>query len=223
MKTTSLITTVLRHSSNPSILLATGLTGGSEDPFLCHQLDIALPAGVSALVGDEGVGKTSLLRLLAGDLTAAHGKLSISGRNMALYAPQPALVFWCDLRLPLHDNDTPEACWDQLRQHLPDWSQEAQITLTDRLRLTPHLGKRLDMLSTGSRRKVGLIAALASGATVTLIDQAFASLDQSAIRVVEDVLQEASQHKSRAWLLADHEAPHHIPLSSVLTLNQVTT
>jgi ABC-type nitrate/sulfonate/bicarbonate transport system ATPase subunit len=137
---------------------------------------------------------------------------------MPLSAPQPATVFWCDLRLPLHDNDTPETCWHQWRQHLPAWSDEIQATLIHDLRLTPHLGKRLNMLSTGSRRKVGLVAALASGATVTLIDQAFVSLDQSAIRVVQDVLRQASHHPKHACLIADYEVPKDVPLSSVLTL-----
>ena len=214
----SSITQVFSQPNRPLVLQAHGLTGGPEELVLFQDINMCLPAGVSALVGDEGVGKTSLMRLLAGDLPAVQGQLRVSDRLMPLSAPQPATVFWCDLRLPLHDNDTPETCWHQWRQHLPAWSDEIQATLIHDLRLTPHLGKRLNMLSTGSRRKVGLVAALASGATVTLIDQAFVSLDQSAIRVVQDVLRQASHHPTQACLIADYEVPKDVPLSSVLTL-----
>ena len=47
--------------------------------------------------------------------------------------------------------------------------------------LTPHLEKPLYMLSTGSKRKVWLAAAFASGAAVTLLDQPFAALDKASV------------------------------------------
>lgn len=214
----SLLTQVLRPSSSPNVLQVTGLTGGPESLVLFHHIDFCIPPGVSALVGDEGVGKTSLLRLLAGDLPASQGQMRVFGNLVPLSTPQPATVFWCDLRLPIHDHDTPETCWGLWRQQLPAWSNELQSKLIHDLRLTPHLGKRLNMLSTGSRRKIGLVAALASGATVTLIDQAFVSLDQSAVRVIEQALRQASHHPTQACLIAGYETPRDVPLSSVLTL-----
>lgn len=213
-----LITTVSPHLRKPNVLEVTGLTGGPEGLKLFSNIGISLSSGVSALIGDEGVGKTSLLRLLAGDLCASHGAMSILGFELPLSRPNPMSIFWCDLRLPLHNEDRPEACWNHFRQHLPNWSESTQNRLVTDFQLTPHLGKRLNMLSTGSRRKVGLIAALASGASVTLIDQAFVSLDKSAIQVVERELRHANTHLDRTWLVADYEIPLNVPLSSVLTL-----
>jgi ABC-type multidrug transport system ATPase subunit len=91
--------------------------------------------------------------------------------------------------------------------------------LADALDMHQHREKRLNMLSTGSRRKVMVVAALASGATVTLMDQPFAALDLASIRIIKDFLQEAAEHPSRAWIVADYEAPHDLPLASVLSLN----
>jgi ABC-type multidrug transport system ATPase subunit len=87
-----------------------------------------------------------------------------------------------DLRLPQNDEHTPGQCWAALAPLWPAWSEDTQNALVTALQLTPHLDKRLNMLSTGSRRKVGLVAALASGATVTLLDQPFVSLDASSIQ-----------------------------------------
>jgi len=81
--------------------------------------------------------------------------------------------------------------------------------------LAPHLDKRLNMLSTGSRRKVGLVAALASGATVTLLDQPFVSLDQASIRSLQVYLARVGQNTERAWLIAGYEKPAFLPLASV--------
>jgi ABC-type multidrug transport system ATPase subunit len=173
---------------------------------------------VSALLGDEGVGKTSLMRLLSGDLVATAGQLRLASRAAPLSLPQPSAVFWIDLRLPLHDNDTPTHCWTQFRASLPAWSEATQNELIEALQLAPHLDKRLNMLSTGSRRKVGLVAALASGATVTLLDQPFVSLDQPSIRSLQAFLAQWGQNTERAWLIADYEKPAHLPLVSVLQL-----
>ena len=82
-----------------------------------------------------------------------------------------------------------------------------------------HRHKPLYMLSTGSRRKVMLVAALASGATVTLLDQPFASLDQTSIRVIKDFLNETAEHSSRAWIVADYEVPADFPQASVLQMS----
>ncbi|WP_291939119.1 hypothetical protein [Limnohabitans sp.] len=120
--------------------------------------------------------------------------------------------------MPLHDSDTPVQCWAQLRASLPAWSDETKNELIEALQLAPHLDKRLNMLSTGSRRKVGLVAALASGATVTLLDQPFVSLDQASIRSLQAFLAQRAQNTERAWLIADYEKPAHLPLVSVLQL-----
>lgn len=204
--------------SHPPVLEALALSGGPEGQDLLCDITLQLPAGVSALTGDEGVGKTSLLRLLSGDLSATAGDMILRGKPWRMGHPHLASVFWADLRMPLHDEDTPLQCWSTWQQNLPLWSKDMQQALVEALHMTPHLNKRLNMLSTGSRRKVGLITALAAGATVTLLDQPFVSLDHASIRVLKDVLTDAAEHTERAWLVADYEAPADIPLASLLQL-----
>jgi len=203
---------------NNTVLRATGLCGGPSDEPLFRGFDLQLPAGVSALLGDEGVGKTSLMRLLSGDLTPTAGQLHLIDESAPLTLPRPSAVFWIDLRLPLHDSDTPAQCWAKLRASLPAWSENTQNDLVEALQLTPHLDKRLNMLSTGSRRKVGLVAALACGATVILLDQPFVSLDQASIRNLQVCLANFGLHPGRACLIADYEKPAHLSLASVVQL-----
>ncbi|MGV0986442.1 MAG: ATP-binding cassette domain-containing protein [Limnohabitans sp.] len=193
------------------VLSVTGLTGpagpaGTKPLF--DGLHFDLPAGVTALTGDEGTGKTSLLRLLAGNLSAMSGSVSVA----------PDDVFWVDLQGTEHDQTTVQACWDALRPRYPRWNEELLQDLAEALDMTQHRAKRLEMLSTGSRRKVMVIAALASGATVTLLDQPFAALDLKSIRAIQDFLNEAAKHPSRAWIVADYEAPGDVPLASLLHL-----
>lgn len=150
---------------------------------------LPLPPGLVAITGDEGAGKTRLLRRLGED--------------------GPAL--WLDLSLPGQDDQTPQQVWDALRQRCPLWDMPLQRDLVDALDLPAHLGKKLFMLSTGSRRKVALVGLLASGATVTCMDQPFAALDAASARVIRDFLADVAAHATRTWVVADYEADPRLP------------
>ncbi|HSW17286.1 MAG TPA: ATP-binding cassette domain-containing protein [Ramlibacter sp.] len=155
---------------------------------------LPLPPGLIALTGDEGSGKTSCLRRLCGDLPPLPG-----------HAPC-ADAMWLDLTLPSHDQQTTQQVWDSLRPKWPRWNTQLQQELAQALDLPPHEGKKLFMLSRGSRRKVALVALLASGATVTCLDQPFAALDAQSIEVIRDFLGDMADHATRSWIIADYEA-----------------
>jgi ABC-type multidrug transport system ATPase subunit len=150
---------------------------------------LPLPSGLLAVTGDEGAGKTTLLRRLGDDPSA----------------------LWLDLSLPGQDEQAPQQVWDALRQRCPLWDMQLQQDLIHALDLHPHLGKKLFMFSTGSRRKVALVGLLASGATVTCLDQPFAALDASSARVIRDFLADMADHATRTWVVADYEADARLP------------
>ena len=90
----------------------------------------------------------------------------------------------------------------------------------DAFALRPHIDKPLYMLSTGSRRKVGLVGAAASGAALTLLDTPFAALDGPSRNVLAELLEDAASG-DRAWLVADFERPgplRHVALAGVIDL-----
>lgn len=209
----------LLNPAHATALQITDLSGGPGPSPLFHALSLNVPAGVTAVTGDEGTGKTSLLRLLATDLSPISGRLATASAawpdQASAYRQQ---VFWADLKSPEHDDTLVQARWDALRPSYPQWNDALLQALAQALDLTPHLHKRLNMLSTGSRRKVMIAAALASGATVTLLDQPFVSLDLASIRIIKGFLNEAATQPSRAWIVADYEAPSDVTLTSVLAL-----
>ena len=173
-----------------------------------QNLSFTWHAGLSWICGDEGTGKTTLLRLLAGDMLPTVGKV---------IAPEGD-VFWVDLQDAAHDTTTVQACWDALRARHPHWHDDVLNDLAEALNMNPHREKQLHMLSAGSRRKVMVVAALASGAAVTLLDQPFAALDLASIRIIQAFLHEAAEHPSRAWLVADYEVPASFKTARVLQL-----
>ena len=160
---------------------------------------LPLPPGLVAVTGDEGAGKTSLLRCLGGDLPARPGEAHCAD------------ALWVDLSLPGQDEQTALQVWDALRQRCPRWNRQLQQDLVEALDLLAHQGKQLSMLSTGSRRKVALVGLLASGAAVTCLDQPFAALDGASARVIRDFLADMGDHATRTWVVADYQADARLP------------
>ncbi|MBC7468629.1 MAG: hypothetical protein H7322_04815 [Ramlibacter sp.] len=159
---------------------------------------LPLPPGLVALTGDEGARKTGLLRRLCEHLVGLDQRANCA-------------ALWLDLSLPGQDGHVPAQVWDALRQRCPLWDRQLQQDLTEALGLQPHLGKTLSMLSTGSRRKVALVGLLASGAAVTCLDQPFAALDASSVRVVREFLADVADHTTRTWVVADYEVDPQLP------------
>ena len=202
-----------------SVLQVQDLRFGFAGQWLPLPAQLQIPPGVTWLGGGEGRGKTSLLRLLAGDLLAPGSSLQLG--DVSLHA-QPAAyrqrVAWIDPRTVAFDQVSATQFFQTTAARYPDWDDALLADLIEALGLTLHREKPMYMLSTGSKRKVWLAAALASGAALTLLDEPFAALDKASIRCVLALLQEAAAHPSRAWVVADYEAPLDVPLAQTIDL-----
>lgn len=177
------------------------------------------PAGVTLVQGEESSGKTTLLRLLAGELPVDTGMLHAGGCCLqADAAAYRARVFRTDPHAELPQQLSALAWLDMQCQRYPDPERAAVPGLIERLGLREHQDKPLYMLSTGSRRKVWLAAAWASGAPLTLLDQPFAALDKPSILAVCALLRDVGAQQGRAWVIADYDAPPGVTLVQVISL-----
>ena len=160
---------------------------------------LPLPAGLVAVTGGERSGKTRWLQ--------------------ALQARAGLDALWLDLALPQQDALTPEQVWAQLQAARTTWQADLAQDLAQAWGLAVHQGKTLAMLSTGSRRKVALVGLLASGATVTCLDQPYAALDAASVRVLREFLTDVAEHPRRSWVVADYEADARLPWRRVVALD----
>lgn len=167
-----------------------------------------IAAGLTLIVGDEGSGKTSLLNVLAGVSPPSGGTLHVCGVDFAR-EPQRyrAQVFWIDPRTTAFDAVVVSDFLHQQKAAWPQWNSALFNALVEGFDITPHLHKQMHMLSTGSRRKVFLACAFASGAPLTLLDTPMGALDKRSVQLLEELLEDAAAQDKRAFVLADYEAP----------------
>lgn len=167
------------------------------DTVVFQAWSARLAPGLSVVCGDESTGKTTLLRLLAGELRG-RGQISLAGAPLA-----PEQVFWQDPRAAPDDTLASAYLRAQARRW-PAWNEAAAQAHLDGLSLREHIDKPLLALSNGGRRKLWLCAALASGARLTLMDEIFAALDTPSIRYLTAALQQTAAEAPARWLLVAH-------------------
>ena len=189
------------------------------DRELFARLDLKFSAGVNWVRGEEQAGKSTLLRILSGELAPTSGWVQTNGiranQEPLMYAQR---VFLANTIHASLDQIVPAQWFANLPERYPLFKSSVLAELVKAFGLAPHIGKPMYMLSAGSRRKVGLSAAMASGAALTLIDQPFAALDGPSVRLLREVLQDFAQQSERACVIADYEAPETVPLNRTIAL-----
>ncbi len=172
--------------------------------FQLGPLDLTLePGTVLALVGPNGAGKTTTLNCMAGLMVPDEGGTEVYGmpvhptrteyRRDVGYVGEESGFF---LRWTAARN------LDYLAQLIPGWSRDRADRLADRIALP--LSTPVNKLSRGNRTKLALVAALAYGPRLLLLDEPTAGLDPIVRAEVLDLLWEITEDGEHAVLYSTH-------------------
>ncbi len=169
--------------------------------ILFRGLSLALDAGEALHVaGPNGIGKSSLIRILAGLLRPMAGTVARTG-SVALLDERPAL----DPHLPLG-----EALRFWQRIDGPADNHAAALGLTDLLEVP------VRFLSTGQKKRAALARMLGQQAPVWLLDEPLNGLDRDAVALVENLVDEHARSGGIA-VIASHQ-PFALPSLQRLSL-----
>ncbi|HEY1719622.1 MAG TPA: ABC transporter ATP-binding protein [Magnetospirillaceae bacterium] len=171
-----------------------------EGAPLFDGLDFVLEAGrCTCLLGPSGIGKSSLLRLIAGLAEGATGAVEASDHRplndrVALMAQQDLLLPW----LTAFENTL---LGFRLREQTPP--RETAIELLKHLGLIHAMHLRPAALSGGMRQRVALARTLMEDRPVVLMDEPFSGLD--AITRLRLQTLAANELRGRTVLLVTHD------------------
>jgi iron complex transport system ATP-binding protein len=167
-----------------------------------HPLDLKLEAGtLTALIGPNGSGKTSLLHALA-RIGRPGGTVQLCGEELGRISParRPRLLAF----LPA-SRDLPWAISARDLVALSGAEAAATEAAIDRLELSELAHRPADRLSTGERSRVLIARALAPSPRLLLLDEPTANLDPLWQMRLMELLREELAGQERAALVAMHD------------------
>ncbi|GAW48109.1 MULTISPECIES: ABC transporter ATP-binding protein [unclassified Nocardioides] len=165
-------------------LRVTGLTKSFGQVRVLDGVDLVVPAGITAVLGASGCGKTTLLRLVAGFLEPDAGTIRLGDRVVAGagrpvpprgrrigYVPQEGALF-------PHLDVTANIAFGLSSGRRSEAGRRRVQEMLDLVELPRDVGGRQPHeLSGGQQQRVALARALAPAPDMVLLDEPFSSLD----------------------------------------------
>ncbi|MBO6577127.1 MAG: ABC transporter ATP-binding protein [Rhodothermales bacterium] len=178
------------------------------------------PGEIVGLVGSNGAGKTTFLRLLLDLIEPDTGMVHIDGQPVTNPRWKSFTGSFLDQRF-LIDYLSSGEFLDFIRAIYGLSRVEADKALEPFRAFLPmngDAGKYLRDLSTGNAKKVGITAAMFFGPRLMVLDEPFANLDPPSQLKLKHLLKKAHEETGATMLISSHDLVHVTDLCSRITL-----
>ena len=202
------------------IVSLTGARLAFGDRVLWDHLDLTVRAGeFVAVLGPNGTGKTSLLKVLLGQLPLSTGTATIAGRRVEAgserigYVPQHRSV---ERGLSLRGQDLVGLGYDGHRWGLTSLRDRSTKRAAVQRALQQVNGQRLagvsvGVMSGGELQRVRIAQALATDPVLLLCDEPLLNLDPANARLVSSLIDHRRREADTAVLFVTHEVNPVLP------------
>lgn len=172
-----------------------------------HEVDITLRSGeLTALIGPDGAGKTTFMRLVAGLLTPDHGSLKVLGGEITGREQEvQALISYMPQKFGLYEDLTVAENLD-LYADLHGVPGEVRSRRFPELLamtgLAPFQERLAGRLSGGMKQKLGLACTLVRSPEILLLDEPTVGVDPLSRRELWRILKQLSEKESLSVLVS---------------------
>ena len=172
--------------------------------FKLEELNIELPGGcILGLIGENGAGKSTTIKLILGLLKRDSGSIKILGRDNL----KENRLMKEDVGTVFDEVGIPD-CLDArkiekvMRRTFKRWNTDEYNALLKRFSVPTN--RPFGKLSRGMKMKVGIAAALSHNAKLLLLDEATSGLDPVARDEFLDILNDFTRSEEHSVLISSH-------------------
>ena len=181
----------------------TGVTKKFGDFTALDSVDLMIPKGTSfGLLGSNGAGKSTILRLLSGTYSAESGSVTIDGENVFDNVKVKERVFFINDETIQFGGFTLKDLKNYYKGFYPNFSDELFEELRETVKLP--LDKKTERFSKGMKRQAIVITGLACQTDYLLLDEAFDGLDPTMRIIVKRMLVDAMLDRQLTTVISSH-------------------
>jgi ABC-type multidrug transport system ATPase subunit len=185
--------------------VAKDLTKTYDDLVALQPMSITVPSGQSmALIGHNGSGKSTFLRMVAGLLDPSDGEIEIAGFDLTDVEARATTSFLPDDPVLYDDLSLREHAEYISKLHGGDGWDDYAESLCVRLGLEERVDDLPARFSRGLRQKTAIVLALVRPFSLLLVDEPFVGLDQPGKLVLLELLTEVHA-EGATTLVATHD------------------
>ena len=169
--------------------------------FSLDDLNLTLPSGcIMGLVGENGAGKSTTIRLLLGMTRPDGGEVTVYGRKLDREGREQIGVVLDEPGYPACM--TAAQIGKMLAGIFKGWEQETFDGYLTRLRIPEH--KPFKDFSKGMKMKLCLAAAMSHGARLLILDEATSGLDPVVRDELLDIFNDFTRDENHSVLISSH-------------------
>ena len=145
--------------------------------YVINDMNIEIPRGkIVGLLGPNGCGKSTLIKMIAGVLQPTNGEITVDGCPVG--EDSKALVSYLPERTYFNNSMKVSELLNYFEEFYSDFDKERAYKLLSDLKISPN--SNLKSLSKGTKEKVQLILVMSRRAKLYLLDEPIAGVDPAA-------------------------------------------
>lgn len=157
---------------------------------------------VFGLIGTNGAGKSTFLRLLCGVLKADDGQVLVDGRPVYDDPAVKEKIFYISDDMYFFKNGTPKDMAALYQTYYPNFDRERYEEMLERFGLKTR--RRIDDFSKGMKKQLAVICGICAGTKYLLCDETFDGLDPVMRQAVKMLFAREMEDRGLTPIIASH-------------------
>lgn len=159
-------------------------------------ISFSLSSGVYGLVGENGAGKTTIFKLLIGQVLADYGRILFRGEN---WRYDKTCIGYLPQNFSFYENLTVKESLEYiqlLRGEKPELKKKETFEWLQKMNLVECYKKKVGTLSGGMKQRLGIVQAFMSDPEIILLDEPTVGLDPKERLAFRNMVNEISEEKT---------------------------